>query len=234
MTNVLNSHPDIHITYEMRTFLKIDQRHSEYWSTFRRLVCNSLRTRKFGRILNIFYYLMLSIPYLGQKMTVERIRMIKRSQHPNMKIVGDKYPRYWFHLDKLSRHVSAIKVAIIYRDGRDVIASFFEKQRADWSDKKWSVNLSSVNKVAQRWENAINIMEKQKDFIHVIRYEELVESPKKVLSGLARYLYVDAAQFDHRLIQKDKVGNYKNSLSLEELNAINSEIGNTLVRLGYF
>jgi hypothetical protein len=141
-------------------------------------------------------------------------------------IVGDKWPRYIFMLDKLAAIEDLYRVAI-YRDCRDVVRSRIEQRRGNGK------SIPTVQIIVKAWVQAIEMMEQHCDKVHIIRYEDLVSDPQPVLETLGNWLGVDPQGFRHRMIRPTSVGKYKQGLSEKEVADIIAVAGPTMQRLGY-
>jgi hypothetical protein len=105
--------------------------------------------------------------------------------------------------------------------------------RTRWRNQPWVNTLDTPEKVARRWVSAIEIMEKNKDKIYTMRYENLVENPKKELQELGNWLKVDPSGFKLSLIKHHCLGKYKKGLTHEELKMVMEIAGPTMEKLGY-
>jgi len=152
---------------------------------------------------------------------------------PKYPIIGDKWPRYHFHLPILIQHTDDLKIVMINRDGRDVVASFMKRTQTDWADSEWAQSLNTVEEVAVRWLNAIESIQKYQDSIFIIRYEDLVQDPLPILRALGNYLDVDGTLFDETIIHTESIGKYKQSLTAEQIECIEGIIDQKLQSLGY-
>ena len=76
-------------------------------------------------------------------------------------------------------------------------------------------------------------MDKYKDKLHIIRYEELVTSPQKVLLNLGDLLQIDPDNFNHRIVHARSVGKYRQGLTDRELSEVIEVAGPTMIHLGY-
>ena len=147
-------------------------------------------------------------------------------------IVGDKYPHYIHHMDNLVGN-RGLSVLVIYRDCRDVVNSVLEKVRTDWSSFAFAKQINSAPKIALKWKQAIEAMERCADQCHVIRYEDLVEHPEETLAELGGWLGVDPRGFPAGWVRKSSVGKYRSGLTAGELKETLDIAGPTMQRLGY-
>jgi hypothetical protein len=93
--------------------------------------------------------------------------------------------------------------------------------------------MDTAEKIAAQWVRAVEIMERCSDRIKMIRYEDLVQQPKRELQTLSDWLGVDPSGFPNGLIRNASIGNYKSGLTNEELTNVMKIAGTTLARLGY-
>ncbi len=241
LKKICHSHPDIVVTGELNNFSGLGR---SYLLHLRRLRKNVWRKPLFGpgqlnsrRIKSLLFlgrYIVGLLPYWGQPIEAEMVRVALGRACPQTPIVGDKKPRYIWKLPELVQIENAAMV-IIYRDCRDVVQSMLRKVESSSHDKAWlwARHLDTAEKVAQNWVEAIELMEAYRGQIHIIRYEELVTNPGPVLAQLGAYLQVDPAGFDQTLIKTTSIGKHKNYLNDEQLAAIDRIAGETMKRLDY-
>jgi hypothetical protein len=173
--------------------------------------------------------------YQGGLVDLAAIESTLRSIFPEACIVGDKNPDYVFLLDKFVE-TAGLSCLIIYRDCRDVASSTLERVRTIWRGH-WTHTIDTAEKVAKRWVRCIEIMEHQKDKIHIIRYEDLVREPRKELERLGKWLELDHKGFSERIIsniRSTNIGKYKTGLKDGELKTLMEIAGPAMNRLGYF
>jgi hypothetical protein len=163
---------------------------------------------------------------------VRAIETVLQSIFPQTRVVGDKYPEYVFWLDEFAQ-IDSLYSLIIYRDCRDVTNSTLKKAKTTWRDKSWVKKINTAEKIAKRWVRAIEMMERHKDKLHIIRYEDLMREPKRELKALGRWLGVDPAGFPEKMVRNTSIGKYKSGLSDEELATVINIAGPTMERLGY-
>jgi hypothetical protein len=76
-------------------------------------------------------------------------------------------------------------------------------------------------------------MERHREQIHIVRYEDLVHEPKRVLAPLASRLDIDPDRFPMRWLRSDRIGKHVRGLTPEELATVMRLAGPTMERLGY-
>ncbi|WP_420627697.1 sulfotransferase family protein [Candidatus Leptofilum sp.] len=164
--------------------------------------------------------------------TAQAVAGALRAIWPETAVIGDKLPQYMPLLPQLVQN-EACRVAIIYRDCRDVTSSFLEKVRTVWRTREWATEVNTAEKIATNWVNHIALMEKLADEIHIIQYEQLVQEPKRVLNELADWLEIDQAGFKPQTIKINSLGKYKKGLTQAELAEVTAVAGPTMRHLGY-
>lgn len=152
---------------------------------------------------------------------------------PETSVVGDKYPDYVFSLDNLA-NAEGLSSLVIYRDCRDVTSSTLQKARTEWRKMPLFVRkLNTAEKIARRWVLAIELMERNRDNLLVVSYENLVCESEKSLGRISDWLGVDPAGFEIQRISSRSVGNYRHGLTAEELATVMEIAGPTMSSLGY-
>lgn len=76
-------------------------------------------------------------------------------------------------------------------------------------------------------------MERHRDTVYIIRYEDLVTDPQAVLTPFGRWLGVDPYKFKYDFVHTNGIGYYKQVLSEREVADILAIAGPTMERLGY-
>lgn len=153
---------------------------------------------------------------------------------PGYDIVGDKLPKYIFDLEGFV-HVENMVRVIIYRDCRDVTSSALTRVQTKWSrtNPRFAKQVNTVEKVAHRWVKTIEIMEKYEPYLHIIRYEDLIQQPTSVLQGLAQTLGIAPDGFPIEIISPDSIGKHKSHLSSAQMDNILKIAGPTMEKYGY-
>ena len=177
-------------------------------------------------------YLFKMREYRGEIIDVSSIEATLQSMFPKARIVGDKYPAYVFMLNQLTAAEGLSRV-IIYRDCRDVTSSTLKKVRIDWRNKPFAEKLNTAEKVAKRWVHAMELMERNVDYLYPIRYEDFVRDPKRTAEALGRWLGVDPMRFPTHFIKDSSVGKYKGDLTNDELATVMEIAGPVMARVGY-
>lgn len=234
--HLLNSHPDIYLTYEMRVFVNVEQKQSRYRATLPSLFIKNphlLGQPFISSSLFRFCYTLLTFVYWQRTVTFQRVRAMMRLFFPGNQLVGDKWPRYHHHLPKLVAYGDELKIVMITRDARDVVASFMGKLQGDWENLEWTHNVHTIDEIALRWQRAVQSIQKHQHLIHAIRYEDLVRNPLPVLRQLGVYLGVDDTLFDASIVKTTSIGKYKQSLTADDIRRIEELVGDTLQSLGY-
>jgi hypothetical protein len=242
LISLLNSHSEIAITHEFYYFYGLGKTYTEHsHQLLKRLWDKTIRNRKMrlkGHLRNYSFvarYLFNMQRYHDGLVDVAAIRSTLHSIFPEVRIVGDNTPDYVFLLDKFVV-AGGLSCWIIFRDCRDVTSSTLERFHEKWHKYAWMQNVNTAEKVARRWVHCIEIMERQKDKIHMIRYEDLVREPRNELERLGKWLEVDHNGFSERIIstiRNTSIGKYKSGLTDDELKTVMEIAGPTMARLGY-
>ena len=148
------------------------------------------------------------------------------------RIVGDKFPHYIFSMHKFVDLEQLLRL-VIYRDCRDVTSSFLKKLEADWKNERWTGPLDTPEKIARKWVEAIEIMERYADRLFLVRYEALVGDPEAELRRISEWLKVEPSGFNRKVVYASSVGKYRHGLAGRQLEEVMSVAGPTLERLGY-
>ena len=144
-------------------------------------------------------------------------------------------PDYVHLLDELAP-ANGLSSVMIYRDCRDVASSHLKLARTTWHNQGWIRRQDTAEKVAKLWVDALESMERHRDRIHIIRYEDLVREPGRELTALAEWLGVDPAGFPERSmksVRDDGIGKHRDELSEQDLEAVMDIAAPTMARLGY-
>ena len=250
LRNLCNGHPDMVVTHEFGNFQYLGTPCKEYMlQMLKRLWDKGILENRFllwpgidqrwmkgANILraHVFAarYLFNIHKFKREIIDVPTIEAALRSIFPKTLIVGDKLPDYVFSLNELAE-TSGLSCLIIYRDCRDVTSSVLEKTRTTWRNKMWVKDFDTTEKIARRWVLAIEQMERYKDNVHIVRYEDLVHHPERELVALGKWLGVDPAGFPTAMVQNTGIGKYKRALTDEELATVMEIAGPTMERLRY-
>lgn len=149
-----------------------------------------------------------------------------------IRVVGDKFPQYIFRMDQFVDLPELLRL-VIYRDCRDVTSSFLKKLRADWKNQSWTRPFNTAGKIARKWVDGIEIMERHAESLFVVRYEALASDAEGELRRIAEWLDVDPSGFDKERVFGSSVGSYRRGLTPKELDEVLAVAGPTLERLGY-
>lgn len=165
--------------------------------------------------------------------TSDVIDEVLREVLPAAQVVGDKYPEYIFSLDELATDANLSRL-VIYRDCRDVTSSSLQRARTEWRRMPFFVQrVNTAEKIAHRWVRAIELMEKHRDRLFILRYEDLVSEVKPPIEELSRWLGVDPAGFQVDRISDRSIGKHRRGLTPAELATVTEIAGPTMNRLGY-
>jgi hypothetical protein len=169
---------------------------------------------------------------LSGSVSLRRMQSVLHRLCPQAKVIGDKYPGYTFRLDQLAS-VPGLLVIVIYRDARDVVRSSLAKSKGEWQSNSTGKKLGTSDRVARSWVRAIDILERNRERIHVLRYEDLATDPERVLDGIGHYLGVDPDRFRSDFVRSDRIGKHKQGLPAADLAIVEQIAGESMRRLGY-
>lgn len=251
LRDICNGHPDLVMTHEFAAFLGIGKPYTDYqqrmlqaWKRKSHLRYNIFRypgvARNWWRTgyaavrghLFTARFLLKMRKYHQEQIEVSLVEAVYRDLFPKVKLVGDKWPDYVFYLDKFAEHEDVLPV-MISRDCRDVASSTLKLVRTNWRNQAWTKNVNTVGKIAQRWLSITELIERNRDKVHCIRYEDLVRNPEQELKVLGKWLGIDPGGFPVKFIRDNRVSKYKNGLTTDEVEEIIHVAGPTMARLGY-
>lgn len=245
LNRLCNSHPQIAVTTELGSFAYLGSSYAQYcrsilkrWNFYSnrwRIAPSEKNQRIRNRIFNIQFFARFLWGLGLQKespVSHHAVEASLRRIYTDQLIVGDKWPYYTLKLDELTK-LEGVKCLVIYRDCRDVTSSFLNKVRTSWQGKEWIANLSTADKIAERWVDMINIMQEHEQSIHIIRYEELARDSQTTMESVGHWLNVDPQLFSADAMKSTSIGKYKTGLTKEELEAVMRVAGPTMARLNY-
>lgn len=160
---------------------------------------------------------------------------IARALHamfPEATVVGDKMPAYITRLPILAR-AEDLQVVALYRDCRAVVSSTLAQVRGAWRGKPFVKQLDTAEKIARRWVESIEAIERHAAQVYPLRYEDFVTQPARELERLSAYIGVDPAGFAPTCIHDGSLGKYRETLSPPQLDTIAQIAGSKLDQLGY-
>ena len=108
-------------------------------------------------------------------------------QPPGVRL-GEKTPHHWRHLDRIAELFPDARVIHIYRDPRDVLASFFAR-RWWWIDSTWR----SARYWKRTLDEALAADERLGERHMLLRYEDLAADTPAALARVCRFLGVELA-----------------------------------------
>ena len=245
LRNLCNSHPDIAVTMEFGNFIGLGRPYRRYSRQllkrqWRRrdhsVLVQGNRENRWGLLLQSYAFMVRYLSVLRRegksRIDVPDIEAALRSIFPAARIVGGKTPPYVFLLDRLA-YVDGLDCLIVHRDCRDVTNSVLEKVRTDWRDKPFVGNFDTVEKIALRWVQAIELTERYADIVYTVRYEDLIQNPQGELDRVGEWLGVDATRFPAAIIRTTSLGKHKDGLSNAQLSTVLRIAGPAMARLGY-
>ena len=242
LNRILNTHPDLLTTFEMRNlpienepFGRYYKRIRKNWWKRRLIIHKQSSSSRLQKLHNaVFFYRYIFEMRLAARNGVNFDMMMHRFHniYPQIKVFGDKHPQ--FYLKRLEDIIQndRIKTIIIYRDARDVVRSALHRS---WNGNNAEI-FSKADSAAESWVQSIEKMEAYAAHVHIIRYEDLVTDPQTVVYGVGEMLGIDPELFQTNMIKTDRIGKHqhsKNSLSEAQIAAVHDVAGSTLKRLGY-
>lgn len=102
----------------------------------------------------------------------------KKSQNKYKKTwLCEKTPKHVYTIDKIYKHIDNPKIIVMVRDGRDVVASLYQR----YGDFDKSVN---------RWiyDNKIWLNNKSVHNFHIVKYEDFVNNPTTILQNICTFI----------------------------------------------
>ena len=169
LCRVLNTHPDISMSFEFHNFRRLNTQVADHLMPLRtswmkrRLIKRNRSDGRLARTLASGWFLhryRRGIRRLDvDRIDVESVRAVLRDIFPRALVVGDKTPAYVFDLDRLARF-DGLKRLVIYRDCRDVVNSAMKMARTKWDKKKLGNRYDTPEKVAGQWVKAIELMDR--------------------------------------------------------------------------
>jgi len=236
-------HPDITVTMEFGSFLSLETTYSQYarhilktWWTIKNQwrICPGgtyLKLRMLANLILVSRYLYHLHHYRNQIIDAPAVDACLEKTFKT-KVVGDKWPDYIYLLDYLTAS-KGLKVIVVFRDALDVASSTLGMSRTVWKSQPWVGLLDTAEKVAHRWVNTIEIMERHGPSVHRIQYEGLVRTPTEVFDRMGDWLGVDPKGFPTDSIRDNNIGKHKNGLTNEEIDIVLRIAAPTMKRLGY-
>ncbi len=245
LREVCQSHPRLEVTREFGNFHRLHLPLSGYarfilgqWWRKRggiaplpRVAQPSRRRERLGNLPYVARYLYHVARLQDGRVTAEVIDGALRALHPGAVQAGDKQPDYALRLEELSAE-PVLRCVYIYRDPRDVAASTVEKTRGPWRQGH-ADELRDPGRIGARWAGMMAAMERCRDRLLVIRYEDFVTDPHPVLRRLGEWLGVDPSGFDPAGIHGRSIGNYRAGLTPQEIADVIAAAGPTMQRYGY-
>jgi len=241
---ICDSHPDISLTKEFGCFRTIGVPLPLYllgilgrcWATRNNPILTPPGMSRLPQLLRSYKFEAQFIALLYRSrpplVTVSDIESVLRHLFPGKRIVGDKFTDYIFNLNYFAE-LDDISTIVIYRDCRDVTASYLERLRTNWRGTPVLSAFDTPQKIAERWLSAISWMTRYQHKVCTIRYEDLVQEPKHEFEKLGQWLDIDPNGFSMEFIHRSSVGGYRHRLSAEELSTVMRIAGVRMAELGY-
>lgn len=147
----------------------------------------------------------------------------------NNKYWLDDTPYCVLHAKSLKKVFPKAKFIHIYRDPRNVLASYLHKV--------WGGNKKDVANIAHRIKTVYKKINLEKnsiskdDYIN-IRFEELVENPKIILHSISEKLNIPPEEIPTKGIRKSNVSNYSTFFTNKQLQTINTILSDEIKLYG--
>src|SRR6266540_1867794 len=159
--------------------------------------------------------------------TLDRVRRLGLSAH----LRGvEQTPETAFVLRAVLQAYPEAQTVHIVRDGRDVVCSLLEPDRAEEF-----VGASDAKRAAWAWRRYVTAARGEDERRLEVRYEDLSVDPRGTAARLARALDLDADVLANALSRAHdrSVGRWRRDLSPEQLAEVEQEAGALLRELGY-
>jgi len=236
----LMPHPNIVITDDFGNFCNIGRSYRKY---VRGLELKWRYPKRRSPLSQAFVVRYLGLIWLRsfwkRGVAASDIETVLRQMFPYALVVGDAFSTYGRHLDE-TLGIPHLKHVVVYRDCRDVAAAMARRlmnprstQRRDARHIRWIQKIATAEQVAYRWLNYVQIMQKHRARLYIIRYEDLVADPEAVLAPFGRWLGVDPSEFKYDFIHSSRIGEYRQFLSGQDTATILAIAGPAMKQLGY-
>lgn len=239
------SHPEMVVTHEFAPLLYMRQPYAEYAENLRQRTASvearwgfletydedPARTTAENEALTTQFLQILGEIEQGP-ITGTAVQQAMHRLFPEARVVGDKLPQYSAGLGKITGD-PALNCVVIYRDCRDVAASYLRKVHTDWAGFSWAESFNTAEKVAARWVDRMAITERFAHKVYLMRYETLVQEPAETLAAFGEWIGVDPHGFPANQVQASSVGNYRKTLTDDEVADIMRVAGEKMAQYGY-
>ena len=141
----------------------------------------------------------------------------------------DDTPYSILHADQLMQVYPNAKFIHIYRDPRDVVASYATKF---WGGNDYIAIARRINAVLEQW---ASIKERLDTSAYMeIRMEDLLENPSSTLESIAGFIGVDSDfPMDSHDLSKGHSGRWKQDIPLDQQAEVNQILANSIEMMGY-
>ena len=235
LRNLCNSHPDLSVTNELRLFLDLGAHYRVHFRNVLQRIRRKHHILGKPAILPCLRYVGEIMRRRPQAVDLPVMESTLRGALGNVKIVGDKMPGYWIHLDRFVLLPDLFRV-FVYRDCRDVASSVLARCRGAWRHESFIEKLNSPAKAAASWRTCMDRMERHRDELHIIRYETLVRDPMQELMRLSEALEIDVEGFSGSWtsrVHENSIGKHRDNLTGSDLDAVLAIAGPSMERLEY-
>lgn len=122
---------------------------------------------------------------------------------PGRRVVGDKLPNYSLCLDQYAR-VQGLRCVVIYRHVFSVIDSYLQAVAGKWRHVPTLNHLNTPERVASQWVESIHQLQRHRDAVLALKYEQLLSQPEPALESLGRWLEVDPSGFRRSILGRPR------------------------------
>lgn len=141
----------------------------------------------------------------------------------------DDTPYSILHADQLMQVYPNAKFIHIYRDPRDVVASYATKF---WGGNDYIAIARRINAVLEQWASVKARLDTSAYM--EIRMEDLLENPSSTLKSIAGFIGVDSDfSMDSHDLSKGHSGRWKQDIPLDQQAEVNQILANSIEMMGY-
>jgi hypothetical protein len=141
----------------------------------------------------------------------------------------DDTPYSILHADQLLQVYPNAKFIHIYRDPRDVVASYVTKF---WGGNDYIAIALRIGAVLEQWELVRGRLDTSS--YNEIAMEGLLENPSSTLMRIADFIDVDTEfQIDSHDLSKGHSGRWKQDIPVSQQSEVNQILANSIERMGY-
>lgn len=191
---------------------------------YRKIISRLFKSNRFAQFFyqNSYYCQPITSDYFYSKTNYWLSEFFKRAAMNNGKKHSlDHTPSNLIHAEFLHKIFPDFKLIHIYRDPRDVIASFTGREWGSDSSKR---NLMWIENILGRWDSIKSKIPPTS--YHELAFEQFIHDPEKEISNICKFLNIDYEEeiFDMDL-SSHNIGRWKRDLNSDLISIIeNSQI----------